>query len=166
MMTKQSMLYSLTAAKRIAGNVVAIKVWWKVIWVWVRGKRPTLISKKVFREHFVSHRRAQARALQATQHLLDRNWWTVYNSRNDNRYNLQLTDNVVICTCDDYKNQIEFFGKGCCKHGYAILWRLGHNSLEDWVNRDRTWERVPDLEHAPIFIPPPSTKSPRGRSID
>jgi hypothetical protein len=39
----------------------------------------------------------------------------------------------VFCTCDDFNNQLEFWGRGCCKHGYAVLAHLGFGSLRDYM---------------------------------
>jgi hypothetical protein len=39
----------------------------------------------------------------------------------------------MYCTCDDFNNQLEFFGRGCCKHGYAVLNSLGCQSLEHYL---------------------------------
>jgi hypothetical protein len=39
----------------------------------------------------------------------------------------------IDCTCPDYEVQVKEFGKGCCKHAYAVLRFLGFESLKDFV---------------------------------
>jgi SWIM zinc finger len=39
----------------------------------------------------------------------------------------------IDCTCPDYEEQVKEFGKGCCKHAYAVLRFLGFGSLKDFV---------------------------------
>jgi predicted nucleic acid-binding Zn finger protein len=39
----------------------------------------------------------------------------------------------VFCECQDYQNQIDLLGRGCCKHGYAVLAQLGMASLSDYL---------------------------------
>jgi hypothetical protein len=39
----------------------------------------------------------------------------------------------IDCTCPDYEVQVKEFGKGCCKHAYAVLNFLGFKSLKDFM---------------------------------
>lgn len=48
-------------------------------------------------------------------------------------YQLTPTDNAIHCECIDYQNQINAFGKGTCKHGYALLSHYNLSSLSDYI---------------------------------
>ncbi len=136
MVTRTNILYSVSAVRRLLGlgDRVSIQIrefgW--VIWVWVKGLRPTFISKKLFKKHFVDRRKAEARSLLVTRNVFNVNSYTVRNENKDTVYNVSLTTNAAACECEDYRNQNQFFGRGMCKHGYAVLGQLGHNSLKDF----------------------------------
>jgi hypothetical protein len=84
---------------------------------------------------FVNDRKARARSLVATQHLDDGSRWTVWNPNNGNRYLLTATPDFIHCECDDWGEQFRAFGSQmvCCKHGYAVLSRLGFTTLKDYL---------------------------------
>lgn len=138
-----SLVYSASAVRRILGvassAIVTVKIWWKVIWVCVRGCRPTLISKKLFKSEFVDRRKAagakllEERKVEATQSA------TVFevatNSHPQGFYYVTLGSASIGCQCDDYKNQTRTREIGCCKHGYAVLGLLGCASLADYVGK-------------------------------
>ncbi|AFY74768.1 hypothetical protein Syn7502_02831 [Synechococcus sp. PCC 7502] len=137
MVTKFSILYSVSAVRRLLGlgDRIAVKIqefgW--VIWVWVSGKRPTFISKKAFKQHFVDKRRAAARGLVVTRNAYQSCSYSVRNESKDSVYKVVLGVNAIACECDDYRNQTEFFGHGVCKHGYAVLAQIGYSSLKDYL---------------------------------
>jgi hypothetical protein len=131
------LLFSASAVRRILGLsasiAVCVKVWSRVVWVHVAGRRPTLISKQRFKHHFVGRRQAAAKALQVTRYAFDQQAFTVRNETKNSTYKVTAKA-AVSCECDDYQNQLNFLGKGCCKHGYAVLNHLGFKSLADYVN--------------------------------
>lgn len=135
--SKEQMLFSVSAVRRFMGIServrVQIKVWWKVVWVWVEGKRPTFISQRVFKQHFIDWRKAKARALQAFQHIDNKSAFTVWNETKNTRYTVQCMPYELVCECDDYSNQKRFIGIACCKHSYAVLNVLGFNSLRHYI---------------------------------
>jgi len=134
MVTAFNILYSAAAVRRLLGLGAWVEVqiqefaW--VIWVWVKGRRPTFIGKARFRQHFVDWRRRQGAALVVTQDL---DSFGVVNPGKETVYRVEARRDGVFCTCDDFNNQLEFFGRGCCKHGYAVLGVLGLSSLADYL---------------------------------
>jgi len=137
MVTHSNILYSVSAVKRLLGlgdrTLVKIQEFAKVVWVWVQGKRPTFISKKAFKQHFVDRRRAEAKGLGVTRNGYSSNAYTVKNEAKGSTYQIVLGATAIACECEDYKNQTEFFGRGVCKHGYAVLAYLGFSSLKDYL---------------------------------
>jgi hypothetical protein len=154
MVTATSILFSAAAVRRLLGVSqsvkVQIQVWAKVIWVWIKGKRPTLISKALFKTHFVEWRKRQARDLTVTKRLDLANHYTVRNEIKDTAYILEARADGLFCTCDDFNNQLEFFGRGCCKHGYAVLVRFGFGSLSEYITAQKVvpFQRVSEAPAA------------------
>jgi hypothetical protein len=137
MVTATNILYSVSAVKRLLGlgdrTLVKIQEFAKVVWVWVKGKRPTFISKKAFKQHFVDRRKAQAKGLAVTRNGFNSTTYSVKNEAKNSSYKVVLGSSAIACECEDYRNQTEFFGRGVCKHGYAVLAQLGYSSLKDFV---------------------------------
>lgn len=133
--TATSILYSAAAVRRILGlsqsAKVKIQVWSKVVWVWAKGSRPTLISKEVFKRHFVEWRKAQALGLQVSYPT--GNHYEVRNEEKETSYWVETRPDGIFCTCDDCNNQLQFWGKACCKHGYAVLAHIGYESLSAYL---------------------------------
>ena len=141
MVSAFNILYSAAAVRRLLGlkssAKVELKEFARVIWVWVKGKRPTFISKWVFIQHFADWRKSQSKGLKVTERLDIANHFTVRNVHKDTAYVVEKRADGVFCTCDDLNNQLEFFGKGCCKHGYAVLSFLGFESLSEYITTQK-----------------------------
>jgi predicted nucleic acid-binding Zn finger protein len=141
MVTAFNLLYSAAAVRRLLGlkssAKVELKEFARVIWVWVKGKRPTFISKTKFKAHFAEWRKVQARGLKVTKRLDIANHYTVRNLQKDTVYIVEKRADGVFCTCDDLNNQLEYFGRGCCKHGYAVLNSLGFSSLYEYIQAQK-----------------------------
>jgi hypothetical protein len=137
MVTSQNILYSSSAIARIlnvaASAVVKFDVFAKVIWVYIKGQRPKFLSKRLFTQHFVDRRKAEARGLTVTRHAFEHSRFTVRNESKGTLYQVQATSSGLACECDDYQNQLRFFGRGCCKHGYAVLTQLGYTDLRSYL---------------------------------
>ena len=137
MVTAFNILYSSAAVRRLLGlqssAQVQIREFFRVIWVWVKGKRPTFLSKAVFKTHFAEWRKAQARGLKVTERLDRPNAYTVRNEYKESTYIVETRADGVFCECKDFNNQLTFLGRGCCKHGYAVLNSLGFGSLRDYI---------------------------------
>jgi SWIM zinc finger len=166
MVTRHNIIYSIAAAQRILGiksGVYEIRVWaWVVL---VRGLNfCRFMSKKAFLKHFADRRREEGKNIDLVIDDQDASHFTALGK--SNFYQLHTQDDRITCTCEDYKNQFSFFkGKGLCKHGYAVLSHIGYESLSDYVQRDRTYEKV-DISQAPVRIPERGERTSRGRSID
>jgi len=132
-----NILYSVSAVKRLLGlgDRIAVKIqeFSFVIWVWVKGQRPTFISKKAFKQHFVDRRKTQARGLVVTRNAYQSCSYSVRNEAKNSIYKVVLGATAIACECEDYRNQTEFFGRGVCKHGYAVLAQIGYSSLKDYL---------------------------------
>ena len=141
MVTAFNILYSVAAVRRLLGlsssAQVQIREFFKVIWVWIRGRRPTFISKRVFHQHFAEWRKSQSKNLKVTERLDLANHYTVRNIYKDTAYVVEKRVDGVFCTCDDLNNQLEFWGRGCCKHGYAVLAHLGFGSLREYLQAQK-----------------------------
>ena len=141
MLTAFNILYSAAAARRLLGlkssAPVEIRDFQRVIWVHVKGQRPTFISKGAFKQHFADWRKAQSKGLKVTERLDIANHYTVRNLQKDTAYVVEKRADGVFCTCDDLNNQLEFFGRGCCKHGYAVLNHMGFGSLNEYIQAQK-----------------------------
>jgi hypothetical protein len=132
--TGNQLLYSLGAARRITGRAVQqVRVFRNAIWLHIEGERPTFLSKRHFKAHFVEWRIQRSHLLKVTQRLDQPHCFTVHNANRDTAYYVEARPDGMYCTCDDFHNQLEFFGRGCCKHGYAVLNSLGCQSLEQYL---------------------------------
>jgi hypothetical protein len=141
MVTAFNILYSAAAVRRLLGlrssAQVELKEFARVVWVWVKGQRPTFISKAVFKQHFAEWRKSQSRNLKVTERLDRPNAYTVRNEYRDTTYIVETLADGVFCHCEDFNNQIQFLGRGCCKHGYAVLRHLGFGSLRDYLTAQK-----------------------------
>ena len=124
----KNLLYSIAAVRRVLGlgDRVRVKIahWFKVLWIWAEGSRPTLLSKSALKQHFVEFRKQQAKNLVV--------------AGSGSRY--QVGDHRVgveahglTCTCQDFAVQSRSIGRGVCKHGYAVLNHLGYDSLSVFI---------------------------------
>jgi hypothetical protein len=143
MITRENLIYSASAAARILGIIyghsrIVVREWCAVIWVWVPGHRPRFMSKAAFKRHFVERRKAAARALRVTQHIMNPTAFTVRNEAKGSTYTVQTVPAGLVCQCEDYRNQVQFLGHGCCKHSYAVLNHLGFNSLSSYLSAEKS----------------------------
>jgi hypothetical protein len=134
MMTAHNLLYSNRAIARILGvatsAVLKFEVYAQVVWVHVQGQRPTFLSKRLFKTHFVEHRKQSAQELKA---ICQGDFWIVHNPGKASQYLVVPERDRVECNCGDYANQRQCFGRGLCKHGQKVLHELGFASLHDYI---------------------------------
>ncbi|PSN19880.1 hypothetical protein C7271_04980 [filamentous cyanobacterium CCP5] len=153
MATRSNLLYSAAAIRRMLGLKASVPVhlreFFKVVWVWVKGQRPTFISKADLKAHFVEHRQDEARSLQVTDWLRTPPRYTVTNPASGAQYIVAERGDRLDCTCEDYHWQQQFFGRGCCKHGYAVLQYLGYDSLGQYAAAHRADAPSPQQPHRP-----------------
>lgn len=138
MVTAFNILYSKAAAAMVmcvpANRVMQVRKFAFVAWVWVRGQRPRFVSLSAFRQAFVMRRMKAAVALKADQWADVPSWFTVRNEEKGSSYPVELGSAGPVCECEDYHNQQRFFSKGVCKHGYAVLQKLGYGSLTGYLS--------------------------------
>jgi len=137
MVSRDNLVYSIASASRILGvkreSIKGFKRFWKVCWIWIKGQRPFFISKLVFNRHFAEHRQRQGAELTAKSWPEAPQWYTVENQAKGTSYPVTLEDDGPECACHDYQNQVVILGKGICKHGYAVLLKLGYGSLREYL---------------------------------
>ncbi|NEQ53024.1 MAG: hypothetical protein F6K11_23270 [Leptolyngbya sp. SIO3F4] len=137
MVSKSNLIFSKIAASRLLSvdiNLIAdFRIFFRVCWVWIRGSRPRFISKRLFTKHFSEHRQQQGRQLTAKAWPEVPDWYTVENTHKGTSYPVVLNPSGPDCDCEDYRNQIAILGKGVCKHGYAVLSKLGFGSLSAYL---------------------------------
>jgi hypothetical protein len=160
---------SVSRVANVATNQIArFEVWDSVVFVvFVKGQklRPRFLSKKAFYADFVTSRQLAARQIKITKQLFSETKYTARNTVSDRTYELVLENDRAICECRDYRDQIEFVGRGVCKHGYALLNFLGCKTMAEYIEKQQP-------KPSPITITPPGLQSrPRPtivnrRSID
>lgn len=137
MATRSTLIYSAAAIRRMMGLPASVPVqlreFFNVVWVWVKGDRPTFVSKADFKRHFVERRKAAAESLAVTDWLRDPPRYTVKNPETGAAHLVVEQGDRLDCDCEDYQWQQRFMGRGCCKHGYAVLRYLGFDSLDDFM---------------------------------
>ncbi|MEO1069184.1 MAG: hypothetical protein AAFW95_08685 [Cyanobacteria bacterium J06638_6] len=144
MATRSTILYSAAAVQRMLGlspsTPIQLREFFKVIWVWVKGRRPTFISKEEMKAHFVDHRKAQARTLNVMDWSREPSRFIITNPVTESQHRVSCLADRLECDCEDYHWQVQFFGWGCCKQGYAALAYLGYDSLRAYLGDRKTLE--------------------------
>ena len=171
MVTRNNLIYSIAAAQRILGiksGIYQVQEWAWVIWV--RGVNfCRFYSKKVFRKHFVDRRKDEAKSIDIVPNPQDENQFKAISKTRI--YSLEAQADRISCTCEDYRNQRHILGGGICKHGYAVLFQIGYESLADYLNRETVTARIPEPEdrsHMGWVTNRRKSGEPRrkGRSVD
>jgi hypothetical protein len=130
------LLYSIAAIRRLLKLPQTAKIhvqnWFKVLWVWVEGQRPTLISKFALKCHFVEHRQVAARSLFVEQ-FHSNIYFVSHPNEDKSRRRVQLFTGGLTCQCEDFQAQAQVIGRACCKHAYAVLNHLGFDSLSAYI---------------------------------
>jgi hypothetical protein len=123
MINKINFVYSKSAAARILNvkphEITRFEVWAYVCFVHIKGQRPTFISKKAFKQHFVDWRIEQSRSLCVAQ--VNQEHFRVVNPRKNTAYSIYLFEDGLDCECEDYKNQVLIFNGRAC-------WAYDHDS--------------------------------------
>ena len=136
--SSEQLVYSRAAAARIWGipveQIRRVEVWPRVVLVIPHrgfGLRPRFVSKQTFKVHFVEFRREAARNLLVVAQSGAE--FTVLNPSNGHQHQVVVGTASIKCECEDYKNQIRYLGKACCKHAYRALYHLGFSRLSDYI---------------------------------
>lgn len=143
MIQAQDYIYSKAAIARMLKvsekAVTRIEKWpvnchstFSILFIIVKGRRPRFWKKLDFLCHFADWRRSQSKEL-----VVDRLMpavFAVINKKKQSKYVIKITPDSINCTCEDYKNQIKFLPKaGACKHGYAVLKKMGFSRLSEYI---------------------------------
>lgn len=148
MASRSSLVYSAAAVRRMLhlrpSTPVHLQEFLHVVWVWVRGRRPTFISKSALKRHFVDHRKVAAQDLRVNPSPVAANQFAVTNPRTGSVHSVQCTRHRLDCTCEDYHQQVTQLGRGCCKHGYAVLAHHGFDSLASYTQFLRAASPLPE----------------------
>lgn len=157
MINPKNFIYNFASVARMLGISISmvkrVEKWANCVFVIVAGRRPRFWKKASFTNHFVEWRRKQSEELKAVR--VDRNKFQVFNHQKGSTYLVELQQEGINCNCEDFKNQINIFKKGCCKHGYTALNELGFSNLSEyiehhqWVSDD--YEEI-DYDEANYYI--------------
>ena len=166
-----NLFFNLASVARIAeapiDSIDRFEVWESLVAVVFKkgwGLRPKFLSKKAFYSSFVEDRKARSRLIEVTPNPFANRVYTARNTTSNHSYTVIVSD-AIECQCADYRSQISFVGRGCCKHGYAVLRSLGFSSLSDFQAIERM-KRTPAPSDWPQFTPRPRPTIVNGRSID
>ena len=166
-----NLFFNLASVARIAevpvDSIDRFEIWDRVILVIFkknRGLRPRFLSNMLFYSSFVEDRKSRSKSIQVTPNAFADRIYTARNESNDHTYTVIAAESME-CQCADYRNQIAFIGKGCCKHGYAVLRSLGFSSLSDFQAIEKM-KRTPAPSDWPQFTPRTKPTIINGRSID
>ena len=91
------------------------------------------IPKEEFMKEFVAKRKRSSVKVSIAEHPFKKSEYIATSSNDNVFYSLVPQSDRVTCTCMDYQHQVERLGRGCCKHGYALLAKFGYDSLKDYV---------------------------------
>jgi hypothetical protein len=151
MITSENLIYSKAALSRVLKinpkSIVKFEVWDKVVFVIIKGQRPTFVSKKVFKKEFSDFRNRNSKSVNIIPHSVSDKLFLAQSEGKAERHQVEIYqtyDNLIKsrCVCEDYKNQLEnrFYLKKelgtsdrSCKHQIALETFLGGN-LRDYVN--------------------------------
>lgn len=99
--------------------------------IFMDGERVLAMNASIKRD-FARVRQQRAQGLHIHQ---EKNGdYRVWNPSSGHAYTVRLAVTGISCECQDYVDQcMAFSGRGCCKHGYAVLGTLGHTSLGDYL---------------------------------
>jgi len=136
MTNREKLIYSKTAASRMLNclpHQVSIEVWDKIILAKAKGRRPKFMSKRAFQQHFVEIRKQKA--LEVTLYQQSATEWLAQSPDSRTYHRIEIANNLIHCTCEDYRNQQQILGNACCKHIYSLLFQNGFNSLRDYQTK-------------------------------
>ena len=163
------LIFNLASIAKLSGKPEAaidrFEVWEKIVFVvFSKGHgRPTFLSVQAFYNSFVNDRKARSSTIKVTPNAFADRVFTARNP-NGNAYTVIVSD-AIECQCRDYREQINFLGRGMCKHGYATLRHLGFSSLIEWQTIEKL-RRYPAPSDWPTFTPRSRPTQINGRSID
>jgi hypothetical protein len=151
MITAENLIYSKSALSRVLKinpkSIVRFEVWASVVFVIIKGQRPTFVSKKVFKKEFSDFRERNSKSVNIIPHSVSDKLFLAQSEGSTNRHQVEIYESYdgtvkSRCICGDYKKQIKnrFYLKKetgkfdpRCKHQIALETFLGGN-LKDYIN--------------------------------
>ncbi|AFY73506.1 hypothetical protein Syn7502_01431 [Synechococcus sp. PCC 7502] len=88
------------------------------------------MSKRAFQKHFVEIHKQKA--LEVNLYQQSATEWLAHSPDSKTYHNIEIANNRITCTCEDYRNQQQILRNACCKHIYSLLFQNGFNSLRDY----------------------------------
>lgn len=125
---------SVRAAERITSKRVKKVSLWRngAILVHFKDGKMNVVDPLDFQRDFVDFRQQQSRDI-----LLSRITPTLYackSAAHQKVYSVVIEEERLRCNCKDWEIQLEEgLQRPCCKHGYAVLQKLGCGSLQDFL---------------------------------
>ncbi len=144
MISQDNYIYSKSALARVLNInpkfIKRVEAWASVVFVVIKGKRPTFISKKVFKKEFIDFRKRNSELIKITPHAVSQTLF-LGQSKDSKEHKLEIFttyDNLIKsrCDCEDYKNLKDHrfylnreLGKVelKCKHQLALETFVGGN---------------------------------------
>lgn len=146
--TMNKIIYTEENALAMLGGKVhkldKVQEWDKVVHV-VKYKKQgergisTFLSKRKLKEYFVKIRKDNSKNYKVTGSTKVGSKTTGYfvepkdgvyepskYTTSNASFKVDKTPKSLKCNCDDYENQIQILGNGCCRHIYAVLEHLGY----------------------------------------
>lgn len=156
-----SLVFNRSAAARLLGckpeAILKLEVWVSVVFTHVRGQRPSFISKAKFYGEFARFRREGAEGCEVREFSAGC-YPGSFDVKSESRWHHVRLN--LGCSCQDYQQQRQLWGKGICKHQYAVLNYLGASSLEDAIAQVQA-KYEPDWRESAPVVKPAIVVSPR-----
>ncbi len=159
-----TLVFNRSAASRLLGckpeEILKFEVWQSVIFVHVKGQRPTFLSKIRFYYDFASIRKQGAKHCKIEAPLAGYpKQYSVISEGLDKRWhNVWMSRAYQSCDCCDFEEQKRLWGKGMCKHQYAVLDHLGCSSIAEAIAKgEQEYQKFLDVdwrESAPVVKAP------------
>jgi len=134
---KTNFLFNKTTAARALDvylkQIKSVREWAFVCLV-VGKHFSRFVSKRLFGKAFVLARKERAGEIEVISQASEdeKTEFQVRNSENGNRNRVVASGYDFSCSCDDFKEQESHFGKGGCKHIYAVLGHYGYASIKEY----------------------------------
>lgn len=160
-----SLVFNRSAASRLLGckpeAILKFEVWASVIFIHIKGQRPTFLSKKRFYSEFASFRKEGAKLCKVEAPLRGYpKQYEVISEGTDKKFHTVWMNGIYqSCDCRDFEEQkAQNFPQPCCKHQYAVLNHLNCSSIEAAMAKGQ--QQYQDFleaearEAAPVIKPP------------
>lgn len=134
-----SIVFTKSAAARILGvsarQISKLEVFANTVIVFMKGQEAYSLEHREFQQSFADYRKEEGKAiaLQRNVFKVGEEYLVKASTPTASHYMVRMENHAPICECGDYVRQKEIWGRGVCKHGYAVLSTLGYKSLRDAI---------------------------------